>query len=93
MLALLTDIDADLFSEILLFKLPQYICQVCYLQVAVKIYTVQTTDRRPCALSVVSFIFTHISNDSPELSGLAENTEGVIKCCWGKHSKIQIMTG
>lgn len=53
----------------------------CYLQVAVKIYTVQTTDRKPCALSFVSFIFTHISNDSPELSGLAENIEGVIKCC------------
>lgn len=46
---------------------------------AVKIYTVQTTDRRPCA--VVSFIFTHISNDSPEISGLAENIEDVIKCC------------
>lgn len=51
------------------------------LDMAVKIYTVQTTDRRPCVLSVVSFIFTHISNDSPELWGLAENIEGVIKCC------------
>lgn len=42
------------------------------------------TDHRPeavCRVSVVSFIFTRISNDSPELLGLAENTEGVIKCC------------